>query len=245
MSDLNCNLNADICSFEGFKPVCPTSRYISWTLRRKKNNQKKLDVLSYSSDLITPRVCVHPLGIRHNSEGLIIRFYPTVVKVNTLILCALMSLIIKASLFRFLGCWSSGSLHPPVTTSQQWGITQTRCYVCWQMSSRPTAPMVTAPSPTWVLSWRWWSERTFWSACFIGTSAGAWTQRARGHCSSCLRCSLGSPSSLCCSTQLSSTLCWGSWELVLNQSLAVLQRLKTVWSCCSTRCVGLIVKNPF
>lgn len=156
-----------------------------------------------------------------------------------------MLLIIKASLFRFLGYWSSMSLHPPVMILQQWGITQTRCYVCWQMSSRLRDPMVTAPCQKWVLYWRWWSVRTFWSACFIGTSTEAWTQRVRGHCSSCLRCSSGSPSSLCCSTRLSSTPYWGYWELVLNQSLAVLQRLKTVWSCCSTRYVWLIIKNHF
>lgn len=113
------------------------------------------------------------------------------------------------------------------------------------MSSRLRAPMATAPCQTWVLYWRWWSERTFWSASFIGTSAEGWTRRVRGHCSSCLRCSSGSPSSLCCSTQLSSTPYWGYWELVLNQSSAVLQCLKTVWSCCSTRYVWLFVKNEF
>lgn len=150
-----------------------------------------------------------------------------------------MLVIIKTPLFRYHGYWSSTSLHPPVMTLQQWGITQTRCYVCWQMSSRLRAPMVMPPGQAWVLYWRWWSERTFWSACFIGTFVEAWTQRVRGHCSSCLRCSSGSPSSLCCSTQLSSTPYWGYWELVVNRSLAVLQHLKTVWSCCSTRYVNL------
>lgn len=156
-----------------------------------------------------------------------------------------MSLILKTSLFRFLGYWSSPSLHPPVMTLQQCGTTQTRCYVCWQMSSRLRVLTAMALCQTWVLYWRWWSERTFWSACFIGTSAEAWTRRARGRCSSCLRCSLGSPSSLFCSTPLSSTPSWGSWGLVLNQSLAVLQGLKTVWYCYSTRYAWLLVNNIF
>lgn len=154
-------------------------------------------------------------------------------------------LIIKTSFFRFLGYWSSMSLHPPVMTWQQWGIIQTRCYVCWSMSSRLRSQMVMVPCQTWVLYWSWWSERTFWSACFFGTFAAAWTQKARGLCWSCLRCSSGSPSSLSCSTQLYSTLFWGYWELVLNQRLAALRHLKTVWFCYSTRYVWLIVKNNF
>lgn len=149
-----------------------------------------------------------------------------------------MLLILKTSLFRCHGCWNSMSLHPPVMTLQQWGITQTRCYVCWQMSSRLRAQMVMAPCQIWVLYWSWWSERTFWSACFIGTFAAAWTRRVREHCWSCLRCSSDSPSSLSCSTLLYSTLSWGYWELVLNQRLAVQQPLKTVLFCYSTRYVA-------
>ena len=142
---------------------------------------------------------------------------------------------ITVSLFRSLGCWSSRSLHPPAMTWPQWGITLTKCYVYWQRSDLPITQAVVPVRWPWAPYWRWWSQRIFWSTCFSGISAEAWTLTARGHCSSCLRCSFASPSNLCCSTQPSSTPCLGCWEPVLTQNLVVLQRSKTAWYCCSIR----------
>lgn len=142
--------------------------------------------------------------------------------------------------FRSLGCWSSRSLHPPAMTWLQWGITPTKCYVYWQRSDLPRTRRVVPACCQWAPFWRWWSQRIFWSTCFSGISAEAWTLTARGHYSSCLRCSLASHSNLSCSTQPSSTRCWGCWEPVLTQNLVVLQRWKTAWYCCSIRYMNLL-----